>query len=73
MARETRSFTARLAKDTLDTLQQIANEDDRSLAYVVQKAIDAYAGEHSRPRKVKKAKPAQQPDAPQAETKPDAF
>jgi hypothetical protein len=44
--RPTRSFTARLATDTLDVLQQLANEDDRSLAYMVQKAIDTYAEEH---------------------------
>jgi predicted transcriptional regulator len=44
--RPTRSFTARLATDTLDILQQLASEDDRSLAYMVQKAIDAYAEEH---------------------------
>jgi hypothetical protein len=51
--RPTRSFTARLAADALDTLQQLANEDDRSLAYVVQKAIDAYAEEHGGRRKGK--------------------
>lgn len=44
--RKTRSFTARLAEDTLDVLQQLANEDERSLAFMVQKAIDAYAEEH---------------------------
>lgn len=44
--RKTRSFTARLAEDTLDVLQRLANEDERSLAYMVQKAIDAYAAEH---------------------------
>jgi len=51
--RPTRSFTARLAEDTLDILQQLANEDDRSLAYMVQKAIDAYAEEHGPKRKGK--------------------
>ena len=51
--RPTRSFTARLAADTLDILQQLANEDDRSLAYIVQKAIDAYAEEHGPKRKGK--------------------
>lgn len=50
-ARITRSFTARLAADTLDVLQRLANEDDRSLAYMVQKAIDAYAEEHGSKRK----------------------
>jgi len=49
--RPTRSFTARLAEDTLDVLQQLADEDDRSLAYMVQKAIDAYAEEHGSKRK----------------------
>ncbi len=51
--RKTRSFTARLAEDTLDILQQLANEDDRSLAYIVQKAIDEYAEEHGPKRKSK--------------------
>jgi hypothetical protein len=51
--RETRSFTARLAIDTLDILQRLADEDDRSLAYMVQKAIDAYAEEHGSKRKSK--------------------
>ena len=51
--RKTRSFTARLAEDTLDILQQLANKDDRSLAYMVQKAIDAYAEEHGPRRKNK--------------------
>ena len=46
--RPTRSFTARLANDTLDILQRLANEDDRSLAYMVQKAVDAYAEEHGK-------------------------
>ena len=50
--RETRSFTARLASDTLDHLQAMANENERSLAYYVQKAIDAYAEEHGyKPRR----------------------
>ncbi len=52
-SRPTRSFTARLAVDTLDVLQQLANEDERSLAYIVQKAIDAYAEEHGTKRKGK--------------------
>ena len=30
----------------LDVLQALTNEDDRSLAYIAQKAIDAYAEEH---------------------------
>jgi len=49
--RPTRSFTARLAIDTLDVLQQLANEDERSLAFMVQKAIDVYAAEHGSKRK----------------------
>lgn len=52
--RDTRSFTARLAIDTLDVLQQLANEDDRSLAYMVQKAIDEYAERHPPKRKPSK-------------------
>lgn len=51
--RETRSFTARLATDTLDVLQQLADEDERSLAYMVQKAIDEYATEHGKRKKEK--------------------
>jgi predicted transcriptional regulator len=51
--RKTRSFTARLAEDTLDILQQLAKKDDRSLAYMVQKAIDVYAEEHGPRRKGK--------------------
>ena len=35
-----------MAVDTLDVLQALTNEDDRSLAYIAQKAIDAYAEEH---------------------------
>jgi predicted DNA-binding protein len=44
--RETRSFTARLAANSLNVLQQLADENERSLAYYVQKAIDAYVEEH---------------------------
>ncbi len=51
--RKKRSFTARLAEDTLDILQQLANKDDRTLAYIVQKAIDEYAEEHGPKRKSK--------------------
>ena len=51
--RETRSFTARLAVDTLDILQQLANEDDRSLAYMVQKAIDEFAAQHGPKRRAR--------------------
>jgi predicted transcriptional regulator len=51
--RKTRSFTARLAVDSLDILQRLADEDDRSLAYMVQKAIDEYAEEHAPKRKNK--------------------
>jgi len=49
--RPTRPFTARLAIDTLDVLQRLADEDERSLAFVVQKAVDAYAEEHGGKRR----------------------
>ena len=52
-ARPTRSFTARLATDTLDILQRLADEDDRSLAYIVQKAVDEYAEAHGKGKRSK--------------------
>lgn len=51
--RATRSFTARLAEDSLDACQQLADADDRSLAYILQKAIDEYVEAHPPKRKGK--------------------
>jgi predicted transcriptional regulator len=42
----TKSFTARLTVDTLEVLQRLANEDDRSLAYMIQKAVDEFVEHH---------------------------
>jgi predicted transcriptional regulator len=46
-AKPTKSVTVRLTTDVVDACQRIADADERSLTFVVQKALEAYVASHN--------------------------
>jgi hypothetical protein len=67
---ETRPFTGRFTTRSLDALQRIADEDDQSVRWLVQRAIDAYIAARAKPPRRKTAN-ATEPAAPAAATPDD--
>jgi predicted transcriptional regulator len=70
-ARPTRPFSGRIAKDAIDSLQQLADADDRSLAYMVQKSIDEFIARNG--KKAKKPATAAAAPAPEGDGLEDIF
>ncbi|MGA8036730.1 MAG: hypothetical protein WB985_12245 [Candidatus Acidiferrales bacterium] len=62
---ETRPFTGRFTTRSLDALQRIADAEDHSVRWLIQRAIDAYIAARSKPARRKTAN-ATEPAVPAA-------